>query len=55
MNRKCQEEGANPEMQGKFGNVQDAYMALAEFESESSLDALRQKVGAFWILAEEAV
>ena len=44
----CRSQGANPEMQSKFENVQDAYMALAEFESESSLDALRQKVGAFW-------
>ena len=35
-------------MQSKFENVQGAYMALAEFESESSLGALRSKVGAFW-------
>ena len=44
----CRSQGANPEMQSKFENVQDAYMALAEFESESSLDALRSKVGAMW-------
>ena len=35
-------------MQSKFENVQNAYSALAEYESESTLDALRAKVGAIW-------
>ena len=44
----CRSQGANPEMQSKFENVQDIYTALAEYESESTLDALRTKVGAHW-------
>ena len=44
----CRSHGANPEMQSKFENVQGAYMALAESESESSLGALRSKAGSMW-------
>ena len=44
----CRSQGANPDMQSKFENVQGAYMALAEFESESSLGALRSKAGSMW-------